>query len=130
MPLVGIGTPPSRRLVCPLPPVSGGRGTLTGEKGVGRVPIPTRGIHCGTLYMYVLCDLDVNLTEKEKATVEHLATAGAKVIIAGSDCKYITTAATATAVSLEFCSAQATATASTVGAEKRNKQLLQRLHQE
>ncbi len=58
MPLVGIGTPPqppTRRLVCPLPPVSGGRGTLPGEKGVGRVPIPTRGIHCGTLNMYVLC---------------------------------------------------------------------------
>ncbi len=47
--------PPRRRLVCPLPPVSGGRGTLAVEKGVGRVPIPTRGIHCGTLYMYVLC---------------------------------------------------------------------------
>jgi hypothetical protein len=47
--------PPTRRLVCPLPPVSGGRGTLAGEKVVGRVPIPTRGIHCGTLYMYVLC---------------------------------------------------------------------------
>ncbi len=29
--------PPSRRLVRPLPPVSGGRGTLAGEKGVGRV---------------------------------------------------------------------------------------------
>jgi hypothetical protein len=58
MPLVGIGTPPqppTRRLVCHLPPVSGGRGTLAGEKGVGRVPIPTRGIHYGTLYMYVLC---------------------------------------------------------------------------
>jgi hypothetical protein len=41
--------------MCPLPPVSGGRGTLAGEKGVGRVPILTRGIHCGTLYMYVLC---------------------------------------------------------------------------
>jgi hypothetical protein len=57
-PLVGIGTspqPPTRRLVCPLPPVSGGRGTLSGEKGGGRVPIPTKGIHCGTLYMYVLC---------------------------------------------------------------------------
>jgi hypothetical protein len=47
--------PSTRRLVCPLPPVSGGRGTLAGEKGVGRVPIPTKGIHCGTLYMYVLC---------------------------------------------------------------------------
>jgi hypothetical protein len=33
---------PTRRLVCPLPPVSGGRGTLAGEKGVGRVPIPTK----------------------------------------------------------------------------------------
>ncbi len=41
----------------PPPPFSGGRGTLAGEKGVGRVPIPTKGIHCGTLYMYVLCDL-------------------------------------------------------------------------
>jgi hypothetical protein len=47
---------PTRRLVCPLPPVSGGRGTLAGEEGVGRVPIPTSGIHCGTLYMYVLCE--------------------------------------------------------------------------
>jgi hypothetical protein len=47
--------PPTRRLVCPLPPVSGGRGTLAGEKEVGRVPIPTWGIHCETLYMYVLC---------------------------------------------------------------------------
>ncbi len=48
--------PPTRRLVCPLPPVSGGRGTVAGEKGVGRVPIPTRGIHCGTLqYVRTLC---------------------------------------------------------------------------
>ncbi len=46
---------PTRRLVCHLPPVSGGRGTLAGEKGVGRVPIPTRSLHYGTLYMYVLC---------------------------------------------------------------------------
>jgi hypothetical protein len=51
--------PPSRRLVCPFPPVSGGRGTLAGEKGVGRVPIPTRGVHCGTLYIYVLCGYQV-----------------------------------------------------------------------
>jgi hypothetical protein len=61
MPLVGIGTPPqppTRRLVCHLPPVSGGRGTLAGEKGDKRVPFPTRGIHCGTLYMYVLCGSD------------------------------------------------------------------------
>jgi hypothetical protein len=25
---------------------------------LGGGPIPTRGIHCGTLYMYVLCVLD------------------------------------------------------------------------
>ncbi len=60
--------PPTRLLVCPLPPVSGGRGTLAGEKGVGRVPIPTRGIHCGTVYMYVLCDLDVRLVKIDTRT--------------------------------------------------------------
>jgi hypothetical protein len=59
--------PPTRRLVCPLPPVSGGRGTLAGEKGVGRVPIPTRGIHCGTLYMYVFCA--VQCREKERVHI-------------------------------------------------------------
>ncbi len=41
----------------PHPLVRGGRGTLTGEIGGGRVPIPTRrhSVHYGTLYMYVLC---------------------------------------------------------------------------
>jgi hypothetical protein len=28
---------------------------LPGGGGVGGAQIPTRGIHCGTLYMYVLC---------------------------------------------------------------------------
>ncbi len=36
-------------------PGSGGRGTLAGERGVVRVPIPTRDIHFGTLNIYVLC---------------------------------------------------------------------------
>jgi hypothetical protein len=45
-PVVGIGTPPTpkaltRRQVCP-PFGSGGRGTVAGERGGGRVPIPTR----------------------------------------------------------------------------------------
>jgi hypothetical protein len=36
--------PLTRRRVCPPPsPGSGGSGTLAGERGVGRVPIPTRG---------------------------------------------------------------------------------------
>ncbi len=52
---LGLPPTPQPQSRCPLPPVSGGRGTLAGEKGVGRVPILTRGIHCGSLYMYVLC---------------------------------------------------------------------------
>ncbi len=48
--------PPTRRLVCPLPPVSGGRGTLAGEKGVGRVPIPDAGHTLWySLYVRTLC---------------------------------------------------------------------------
>ncbi len=47
---------PSTAGECTPPPHgSGGRGTLAGERGYGRVPIPTRGKHCGTLYIYVLC---------------------------------------------------------------------------
>ncbi len=40
---LGLPQPLARRRVCP--PGSGGRGTLAGERGVGRVPILTRGIH-------------------------------------------------------------------------------------
>jgi hypothetical protein len=40
---LGLPQPLTRRRVCPLPPRSGGSGTLAGERGVGRVPIPTRG---------------------------------------------------------------------------------------
>jgi hypothetical protein len=57
MPLVGIGTLPTpfSPASVPLPPETGGKGQLACWWGVGGVPIPTRGIHCGTLYMYVLC---------------------------------------------------------------------------
>jgi hypothetical protein len=58
MPLVGIGTLPTPFLPAsvPLPPETGGRGhTSLRVGGWGRVPIPTKGIHYGTLYMYVLC---------------------------------------------------------------------------
>jgi hypothetical protein len=53
-----LGLPPTPHPQASVPPPPcfwGEGGTLAGEKGVGRVPIPTRGIHCGTLYMYVLC---------------------------------------------------------------------------
>jgi len=53
---LGLPPTPHPQASVPLPLFLGGRGTLAGEKGVGRVPLPTRGIHCGTLYMYVLCD--------------------------------------------------------------------------
>jgi hypothetical protein len=44
-PVVGIGTPPTPHPQANVPPPlgSGGRGTLAGEKGGGRVPVPTRG---------------------------------------------------------------------------------------
>jgi hypothetical protein len=48
---------------------SGGRGTLIGEKGGGRVPIPFRrgDVHCGTLHMFVLCET-VSVEANEKTT--------------------------------------------------------------
>ncbi len=58
MPLVGIGTLPTplSPASVPLPPETGGRWhTSLRVGGWGGVPIPTRGIHYGTLYMYVLC---------------------------------------------------------------------------
>jgi len=47
---------PSTAGECALPPlVPGGRGTLAGERGGGRVPIPTRGPTLWySLYIYVL----------------------------------------------------------------------------
>jgi hypothetical protein len=39
---------------------------------LGGVPIPTRGIHCGTLYMYILCGLDQrhpSITEKKMVNI-------------------------------------------------------------
>ncbi len=42
--------------MCPLPFGSGGRGTLAGERRVGRVPIPTRGHTLWySLYICTLC---------------------------------------------------------------------------
>jgi hypothetical protein len=56
-----IGTPPTphpQASVPPFPPGSGGRGTLAGGRGVGRVPIPTRGQTLWySLYIRTLCIL-------------------------------------------------------------------------
>ncbi len=43
----------------PPPPGSGGRDTLAGERGGGRVPIPTRGHSLWYSLLYVLCGLQV-----------------------------------------------------------------------
>jgi hypothetical protein len=40
---MGLPQPLTRRRVCPPPPSSGRKGILAGERGVGRVPIPTKG---------------------------------------------------------------------------------------
>jgi hypothetical protein len=58
---------PSPAGECAPPPlVLGGRGTLAGERGVGRV---RRGdIHCGTLYIYVLCACITDIAPKSKTS--------------------------------------------------------------
>ncbi len=59
MPFLGIGTLPTpfSPASVPLPPETGGRWhTSLRVGGWGGVPFPTRGIHYGTLYMYVLCE--------------------------------------------------------------------------
>ncbi len=57
---LGLSQPLSRQRVFPSPQKQGGGVTLACGWGVGGVPIPTRGIHCGTLYMYVLCGRGAN----------------------------------------------------------------------
>ncbi len=66
-PVVGIGTPPTPHPQASMPPplVSGGRGTLAGERGGGRVPIPTRGHTRGTvlfIYMYFVATTLVTIS--------------------------------------------------------------------
>ncbi len=75
MPLIGIGTLPTlfSPASVPLPPETGGRGHTSlpcgwGVGNLGGVPIPTRGIHCGTLYMYVLSDTNVAAPMTRQAT--------------------------------------------------------------
>ncbi len=62
-PVVGIGTPPTPhpQASVPSPPFgTGGRGTLAGERGGGRVRIPTRGhtLWYSVSYMYFVDRMD------------------------------------------------------------------------
>ncbi len=79
MPFVGIGTLPIpfSPASVPLPPETGGRGHTSLRVGGwgGGVPIPTRGIHCGTLYMYVLCAILCTgemFTDRTLASTEYI----------------------------------------------------------
>jgi hypothetical protein len=55
---LGLLQPLTRRRVCPSPG-SGGRGTFASERGVGRVPIPTRE-HALWYSLYCICVCDAN----------------------------------------------------------------------
>jgi hypothetical protein len=56
-------TPHPQAIISPLPFGSGGRGTLAGERGGGRVPIPTRG---RTLWYSVnICTLESHCSNIE-----------------------------------------------------------------
>jgi hypothetical protein len=60
---LGLPQPLNRRPVSPPPFGSGGRGTLAGERGGGRVPIPMRG---HTLWYSVnICTLWSNVNERK-----------------------------------------------------------------
>ena len=52
-----MGTPPTltRRRVCPSPPVLGGGAHSLAREGVGESQFRRGDIHCGILYIYVLC---------------------------------------------------------------------------
>jgi hypothetical protein len=53
---LGLPQPITRRRVCPPPPVlGGGRGTLASGEGLGESQFRRGDMHCGTLYIYVLC---------------------------------------------------------------------------
>jgi hypothetical protein len=83
MPFVGIGTLPTpfSPASVPLPPETGGRWhTSQGVGGWGGVPIPTRGIHYGTLYMYVLCGYTKKNKIKFSSYIRNSERIGCKVI--------------------------------------------------
>jgi hypothetical protein len=64
---LGPPQPLTRTRVCPPSFGSGGRGTLTGERGGGRVPIPTRGhILWYSLYVCTLCFILYNSAESRQ----------------------------------------------------------------
>jgi len=67
---LGLPQPLTWRRLCPPPFGSGGRGTLAGERGGGRVPIPTRG-HTLWYSIYV-CTLWWKVSAKNPNTIKML----------------------------------------------------------
>ncbi len=77
---------PSPAGECAPPLVPGGRGTLAGERGVGESQFRRGDIHCGTLYIHVLCGLVSNsyyavLQNKLPPKVGFLASFGRRQLI-------------------------------------------------
>ncbi len=72
-PELGLPQPLTRSRVCP-PLGSGGRGTLTGDRGGGKVPIPTRGhtLWYSLYSIYLLCDSDATIFQKINTIVTQL----------------------------------------------------------
>ncbi len=55
---LGLSQPLSRQRVFTSPQRQGGGSTLACGRGVGGSPNSDEGLHCGTLYMYVLCGIN------------------------------------------------------------------------
>jgi hypothetical protein len=64
---LGLPRPLPRRRVCPLPPVLGGGAYSLAREGLGESQLRRGDIHCGTLYIYVLCAYGYNIFIARKA---------------------------------------------------------------
>ncbi len=83
---------PSHASECAPPPLgSGGRGTHAGERGGGRVPIPTRGHRLWySLYIYVLCGVvhRVGVTQSSLSFMYSILSK-TKMMLQLADCLYL-----------------------------------------
>ncbi len=74
-------TPLSRKRLWPLPFGPGGRGTFVGERGVGRVPIPTSLCICILhMFVYTVCLHVIPHRYLQSCTVSHGSTAVLKKV--------------------------------------------------
>ncbi len=87
---LGLPKPLTRRRVCP-PPGSGGRdmhSTLARERGLGESQFQRGDIHCGTLYIYVLCALHHGLINYKNTQTLNVVFTGGYTVIEFTDRRY------------------------------------------